>query len=108
MKTLDEFIESEQERLNHICIFNCMDIGRLVGFAEDGDDFYYVVRMIRGRSIQWISGACSYVSLKEEMTPEHYSLFENVFSLNGITPVEQMITIYSLTDEELDSDPDYL
>lgn len=76
--------------LNHICIVFDMEIGRLVGVAEDAQDFYYLVDRIQGGRTQY-SAVGSVISLKGVIPEDRYSSMDGIHTVNGCPAVERMV-----------------
>lgn len=91
MDQRNECIEEVKRQFNHIGIWADTDIVRLIGFAEDEDDFYWHIMYIGGKEV-YASMVGPFESLVGKS--ERYAQIENVFSLNGCPKAEEMrITI---------------
>jgi len=54
---------------------------RVVGFAEDPDDYYYVAEDIRGK-VCWITCVGGFIWLKSAIDERDYNNMEKCFELN--------------------------
>ena len=75
---------------NHICMLYDFKLVRLIGFGEDDEDYYYVVKNRQGK-IWWASCVGWCYSIKHYLPEERYSQTENIFNLNGGTPEEEFL-----------------
>ena len=93
-----------EEHFNELCICGNFSISRLVGFAYDSNDFYYIFRDNVGED-SYISAAANFESLKGKI--DTYDYIDSVFTLSGCPNAEHFDTIV-LEDEEdeLDYDED--
>lgn len=83
--TLEVLRESVSPFLNDLCIFGA-DIVRMIGVSEDDDDFYYVVRRLRGEVVHW-SAAGGFISLRPYIPEDFYNFMDNMFEINGCNKV---------------------
>lgn len=76
---------------NSICI--CGDahrIGRLIGFSEDDEDYYYVVRFTGGDVMRW-SQVGWIIPLRKYLPKRAYEFLEHVNNLNGNPPADEFL-----------------
>lgn len=106
MSTREEILEMCKQHFNEpiLCGF---ELGRLIGFAEDDDDYYLVVKFPRkGLEVEtlWISAAGGYVflnRLKRQTTStdknneefNEYEYLDRVLTLNDV-PLEEKFVEY--------------
>jgi hypothetical protein len=100
MKSREEWIAKAKSMFNDIGILHESEIGRLVGFAEDDSDYYYIVRHIQGNRYLFkdeegfytVHHSCvgEFVSLKN-IYGERYTHMDNVFTMNGAPPANTFI-----------------
>ena len=79
--TLKRLRESVSPFVNDLCIFDA-DIVRMIGVWEDDDDFYYVVRRLRGEVVHW-SAVGGFISLRPYIPEDFYNFMDNMFESNG-------------------------
>lgn len=110
----DEIIAELKSMHNHIGVFNDTELGRLVGFAEDEMDYYYIVRHLRqnvnarkdseGYYTIYHSFVGPFVSLKD-IYGERYEYMDNCFTMNGAPPSDDFIIKVDNTNAWFDDDP---
>lgn len=80
--TLDSLAEEIRPILNDICIVHDAVLARVIGVAEDEDDYYYIGMGLQGRRTYYSAvGHCT--SLRPGYPAERYAVLENLFTLNG-------------------------
>lgn len=86
--TLEKLADEFRSIHNHICVVHDCKLVRLVGVAEDDDDFYYrVVEM--GGMVSYCSAVGPCVSIKSGIPPERYESMDRVFELNNAPPTQE-------------------
>ena len=98
--TKEEWIAEILPMFNDIGILHESELGRLVGFAEDDSDYYYVVRHMRNfrydfkdsEGFYTVHHSCvgAFVSLKN-IYGDRYTHMDNVFTMNGAPPADKFI-----------------
>lgn len=68
--TREEYIEKTKKVFNHIGILNDTEIVRCIGFAEDDEDYYWIV-VSPERSLVYSSMVGGFVSLKDLNYPRY-------------------------------------
>ena len=91
--TLDKLRAMVEPILNDICIVFNQDVGRLVGVAEDDQDFYYVVDRIHKDRRMQCSAVGPVFSLKGCIPDVRYAAMDRLHEVNGCPAVEQMIVM---------------
>lgn len=76
MASREEHIEQARKVFNHIGILYDTDIVRCVGFAEDDDDYYWVInghdKLVYGRGkLAYCSKVGAFISLKDLNYPRY-------------------------------------
>jgi hypothetical protein len=100
---------------NHIGIVSDMEIGRLVGFAEDQMDYYHIVRYMKPTSTlhrrdsngfytAFHSMVGSFISLKD-IYGDRYDHMDTVFAMNGAPPSGDFIIKVMDTNLWFDDEP---
>ena len=92
----NDVIDEVHLHLNEICITSALTVERLIGYAYDSKDRYYVFKDLDGGTTYY-TGAGSFTILKD-ITPD-YNNIERCFALNGNIPVLELELIH-LEDEE--------
>lgn len=69
-----------EEHCGELC-FDVLDLVELVGFGEDDEDFYYVVRTLQGK-IYWTSGVMTPIWLKGQLREVDYSRLKYWWDMN--------------------------
>lgn len=87
--TREDFIKEMRAMHNHIVIVHDHQLGRLVGFHEDDNDYYYHVRHIdRGPTVYHSAvGHCE--SLKGVYS--RYDVLDRIFTMNGAPPSDEFL-----------------
>ena len=87
--TLQSLADEVRPILNDIGLIHDFSLARIVGVAEDDDDFYYIGMDHRGRRSYYSAvGAC--VSLRPGYPPDRYAALEGIFTINGGAPVAEL------------------
>lgn len=98
--TLEALMAEISLVLNHICLVHDTELARIIGVGVDDDDFYYVGQVLPGRpsksGIIQFSAVGPYESLKGKL--ERYDILDNLFTLNGMAPVAEMLILNEETD----------
>lgn len=102
--TLEKLRNIVAPLLNDVCLLYDTDIGRLVGIAEDADDYYYVVDMPKHGRIYY-SAAGRFFSLKNSIPTESYQYMDALLSNNGFPPVSHMLIVNYTNHSEIHSRP---
>lgn len=88
MLTLESLAEECQKYHNDICIVHQCKLVRLLGVAEDSQDYYYKAVELGGK-ISYFSAVGACTSLKATYPkPEEYASMDSTFSLNRAAPTE--------------------
>lgn len=90
MLTLENFKNEMSQYHNDICIISDIELCRLIGIAETEEDFYYIIKDLRGNKI-YSSAVGWCVSLKNTYPEKHYARLENIFTINGSVPEKEFI-----------------
>lgn len=69
-----------EEHRGELC-FDVLDLVELVVFGEDDEDFYYVVRTLKGR-IYWSSGVMTPIWLKSQLREGDYNSLKYWWDMN--------------------------
>ena len=98
--TKEEMIAEMIPMFNDIGILHETELGRLVGFAEDDDDYYYIVRHLKNFRYDFkdedgfytVHHSCvgAFVSLKP-IYGERYEHMDDVFTTNGAPHADTFI-----------------
>ena len=91
MLTFEQLINEHKPNHNDICILYDMTLVRLVGVAEDEDDYYYIVREVTPKGEYLASCVGWLYSLKGIIAQERYDNMDNLFSLNGAERSDEFI-----------------
>jgi hypothetical protein len=88
MSEPEEFIEECRKMFNHICLYMSDEIGRLIGFALEHDDYYYIIRKCNGQ-LEYSScvGGCE--SLKGKI--DRYDALEQMYTYNQCPPEKEFM-----------------
>ena len=77
------------EHLNEIVVDHSLNLSRLVGFAEDDSDYYYILEDRTGaRVYHSCVGKLIYL---DDIEQDDYIMIENLFTINGSVATETMI-----------------
>lgn len=82
-------LEEINEHLNEIVLSLSFEATRLIGFAEDNHDYYYILERLGGKRI-YDSCVGKIVYLKH-LPEEDYKMIERVFTLNSSPGVSEMV-----------------
>ncbi|VVC05100.1 Uncharacterised protein [uncultured archaeon] len=89
--TLKSIAKTLKPHLNEIGIYGGSELCRLIGVAEDGMDFYYVVEVLNnpsGTNIHWFSYVGEWDSLANKRL-KNYNYMDDVFAMNGAPKVKK-------------------
>ena len=75
--------------LNDLCLFGNCELGRMVGFIETEEDYYYSVAKLHGERVL-ISCVGSVLSLRGCIPEDHYANMDAIYTANGCGPVAEM------------------
>lgn len=89
MLTLEKLTEDTKPFHNDICILYDSVLVRLVGIADDGDDFYYIVREMGPKNEYYASAVGHIISLRPTYPAERYKYMSDIFEMNGAPPTEE-------------------
>ena len=76
-KKFIEFVKGHDNEL----VLDYFDVVRLIGFAEDDEDYYYIVKNVK-KGEMWVSCVGWLFPLKNVLPDEHYDRLESTFKLN--------------------------
>lgn len=91
MLTLEKLREELEIHHNDICIVYDLHLARLVGVAEDEDDFYYIIRQLNPKGQSWYSAVGHIVSLKGLYPKDRYEYMDYLFELNGAEKTDEFL-----------------
>lgn len=89
MLTLEKLTEDTKPFHNDICILYDSVLVRLVGIADDGDDFYYIVREMSPKGEYYASAVGHIISLRPTYPTERYKYMSDIFEMNGASSTEE-------------------
>jgi len=72
-----KFVEDHDGEL----VIDFFKVEKLIGFAEDDEDYYYIVKGIEGFE-QWVSCVMDLIPLKGVLPEDSYNRLLKVFELN--------------------------
>ncbi len=87
--TLRSLADEVRPILNDIGLIHDFSLARIVGVAEDDEDYYYIGMDHRGRR-RYYSAVGSCVSLRSGYPPARYAALEGIFTINGGAPVAEL------------------
>jgi hypothetical protein len=89
-----------KDHFNEIVYMGCMSPARLVGFAEDAYDYYYVVIPYENNKFSdspngrvWHSAVDWCLPIKTRFEAREYEMVEHRFAINGIDPVDAFLEL---------------
>jgi len=88
-KEIMDFIRLHEGEL----VLDFFEVVRLIGFAEDEDDYYYIVNDTK-RGEVWESCCMLLIPLKRVLPDEHYERLDNTFKYNEDFYVERKGELY--------------
>lgn len=88
--TISRLYDMVQPHFNDLCIMYQESIVRLIGVAEEEDDFYYVTKNLKG-VVAYYSAVGSYISLKSYIPEQDYTLMDDTYECNGCTKANEMV-----------------
>lgn len=77
---------------NHAGITAMGRVERLIGFGDDGEDFYYIIRGQDGKII-WHSMVGAFVTLKGKINNWNYYNIDSVLELNGCPKEKKFLVL---------------
>jgi hypothetical protein len=93
----EDFLEELKAHSNEICLYGNTNMTRLIGYYEDDDECYYVVRGRYGDKVGLLSCVGGLLSLKKYLPEAVYQGIENTFAQNGSDAEENFqVTINSV------------
>jgi len=96
-KRKQQIIEEIKSKFNDICLVYDSDQGRLIGFHEDEDDYYYVIKKYNGKIVLY--SCCGHCTSLKGNYPR-YDYIEETFERNGGT--KELVMRISKDEEDTD------
>lgn len=94
-----------RKMFNHIGFhWGMCEICRLIGFGDDGEDWYYITKDSRGKVV-WNSMIGGFCTLKGRIPNWDYRNLESSHSLNGCPPEKEFLSIYEPTKFSFENFP---
>ena len=82
---MNERLKKEAEKLfDHICIMVDCTNQRVIGYYEDENDSYYVVKSLKGK-ITHHSMVGTIISLKDQLNEKDYQYLDYRFKVNDLS-----------------------
>lgn len=98
MNNREILIKEVEKHFNEIIIDFGLRVGRLVGFAETEEDYYYIISHKNGeRNVHskeghsYLSAVCDLIYLKETISDFDYNRLDKLIEINGVPKESELI-----------------
>lgn len=82
--TLDILKEMTENHFNELFIDYSLGVGRLIGYAESDEDYYYIVKFSDYTNpVRYLSAVATPIYLKNRLNNDEYDRLEQLASLNN-------------------------